>query len=285
MITFLRGVVLGSLLAAGPLRAETPSAEAIYQVVEDYLARRPSQGYASPLTMPEALTTQRAFVAALEPDLGKRVGYKVGLVSREMQERMGINSPVRGVLLEKMLVPDNAEVPVNFGANLLFEADLIVTVKDKRINNATTHLEVARHLKEVVAFIELPDAFIATNQPMSGTLLTAINVGARLGVLGSRTPIKANKKFVDAFAAMRVSVTDETGQSLGGAQALNILDHPLNAVLWLMEDLRAAGERLKPGDILSLGSLRSFSLPPGKTLTVRYEGLPGGPLKATVRTR
>ena len=278
-------LVLCGALASLPLRAETPSAEAIYQVVEDYLARRPSQGYAGPLTMPEALKTQRAFVAALEPDLGKRVGYKVGLVSREMQERLGVNAPVRGILLEKMLVPDRAEVPVNFGANLLFEADLIVTVKDKKINTATTHLEVARHLKDVVAFIELPDAFIATNRPMTGTLLTAINVGARLGVLGGRAPIKANKNFVNALAAMRVSVTDETGQSLGGAQALNILDHPLNAVLWLVEDLRTSGESLKPGDILSLGSLRSFPLPPGKTLTVRYDGLPGGSLKATVRTR
>ena len=247
MMTFLRWVVLCAAFASLPLHAETPSAEAIYQVVEDYLGRHPSQGYALPMTMPEALKTQRAFVAALEPDLGKRVGYKVGLVTREMQEHFGINSPVRGILLDKMLVPNNAEVPVNFGVHLLFEADLIVTVKDKRINDATTHLEVAKHLKDVVAFIELPDAFTATNLSMTGPLLTAINVGARLGVLGTRTPVKANKNFVDALAAMRVSVTDESGQSLGGAQALNILDHPLNAVLWLAEDLRAAGESLKPG--------------------------------------
>jgi 2-keto-4-pentenoate hydratase len=281
---YSRLVLLASLIAL-PLRAEVPSAEAIAQVVEDYLARRPSQGFPATITVPEALTVQRAFVAALEPTLGKRVGYKVGLVTREMQERLGSGGPVRGVLPEKMLVPNNAEVPVNFGANLLFEADLIVTVKDKGINKATTPLEVAKHLKDVVAFIELPDVFIATNRPMSGTLLTALNVGARLGVLGERVPVKANQNFVNALAAMRVSVTDETGALLGQAQGLTILDHPLNAVLWLAEDLREAGESLKPGDILSLGSLRAFPLPANKTLTVRYEGLPGGPIKVSVRTR
>jgi 2-keto-4-pentenoate hydratase len=273
------------LFLALPVRAEIPSAEAVYRVLDDYLARRPSLGYTNALTMSEALRVQRAFIAGLEPDLGHRVGYKVALVTREMQERFGLNEPVRGVLLEKMLVPNHAEVPLNFGVRLVFEADLIVTVKDQGINKATTPLEVAKHLKEVVAFIELPDAFLATNQPVNGPLLTAINVGARLGVLGERAPVKGNQNFVNALAAMRVSVTDETGKLLGEAQGLNILDHPLNAVLWLVEDLRGAGESLKPGDLLSLGSLRAFPLPAGKTLTVRYEGLPSGPLKVSVRTR
>ena len=163
MKRFLSTILSLATFASLSLRAELPPATAIAQVVADYTARRPSQGYAAPLTMDEALQVQRAFVAALEPDLGRRVGYKVGLVTRETQERNNATGPVRGVLLEKMLVPSHAEVPGNFGANLLFEADLLVTVKDKGINKATTPLEVAKHLKEVVAFIELPDAFLATN--------------------------------------------------------------------------------------------------------------------------
>ena len=275
-----------SLLVTASLHAELPSAEKIYSVVQDYLARRPSPGFGVTLSMDEALIVQRAFVAGLEPDLGLPVGYKVGLVSRVMQERFHTTQPVRGVLLEKMLVPNDAEVPASFGTHLLLEADLIVTVKDKGIHKATTHLEVLKHLKEVVAFIELPDSFLSTNVPMDAAMLTAVNVGARLGVLGQRTPVKANRKFVEALAAMRVSLSDETGAVLGKAQGLTILDHPLNAVLWLVEELNQAGITLKPGDLLSLGSVMMITpAPAGKAITVRYEGLPAGVLKVSVRLK
>jgi hypothetical protein len=110
-------------------------------VVQDYLVRRPSPGFGVTMTMAEAHNVQRGFVAGLEPELGKPVGYKVGLVSRAMQERFRTTQPVRGVLLEKMLVPDGAEVPAGFGTHMLLEADLIVTVKDKGIHKASTHLE------------------------------------------------------------------------------------------------------------------------------------------------
>ena len=275
-----------SLLFAVSLHAELPSAEKIYAVIQDYLSRRPSPGYGVALRMEEALIVQRAFVAGLEPDLGKPVGYKVGLVSRVMQERFHTTLPVRGVLLEKMLVPNDAEVPADFGTHMLLEADLIVTVKDKGIHQATTHLEVLKHLKEVVAFIELPDSLLSTNVPMDAAMLTAVNVGARLGVLGQRTPVKANRKFADALAAMRVSLSDETGAVLGKAQGLTILDHPLNAVLWLVEELNQAGITLKPGDMLSLGSVMMVSpVPAGKRITVQYDGLPGGLLKVSVRLK
>ena len=275
-----------SLLFAVSLHAELPSAEKIYAVIQDYLSRRPSPGYGVTLSMEEALIVQRAFVAGLEPDLGKPVGYKVGLVSRVMQERFHTTLPVRGVLLEKMLVPNDAEVPADFGTHMLLEADLIVTVKDKGIHQATTHLEVLKHLKEVVAFIELPDSLLSTNVPMDAAMLTAVNVGARLGVLGQRTPVKANRKFADALAAMRVSLSDETGAVLGKAQGLTILDHPLNAVLWLVEELNQAGLTLKPGDMLSLGSMMMVSpVPAGKRITVQYDGLPGGVLKVSVRLK
>jgi 2-keto-4-pentenoate hydratase len=54
--------------------------------------------------------------------------------------------------------------------------------------------------------------------------------------------------------------------------------HPLNAVLWLAQDLEKSRMRLKPGDVLSLGSFTAPLTPrPGLIVTVRYEGLPGDP--------
>src|SRR5262245_36620704 len=251
-----------------------PSAKAIQQMAEDYFAQREAKAL-KPLSMPEALVAQRSFVRRLESRLGKPVGYKVGLVTREMQERFGVESPVRGILLEKMLLPNRSEVEPGFAVRPLLEADLIVVVNDRGINNAQSIIEIAEHLKDIVAFIELPDAFIPTNPPPSGALLTAAHVGARLGVLGSRLAVRPTAEFIKALAEMNVTITDGTGIELGRGQGKVILDHPLNAVLWLMEELHRSGERLKAGDMISLGSIKAIPAPKGKTITVRYNGLPG----------
>ena len=282
---FSLALLLCSNLFVADLHAVPPSARAIDELAEDYLARREVRGFEKHLSMSEALLVQSGLVKRLHRTLGKPVGYKVGLVTREVQQRFGVDAPVRGVLLEKMLLPDGAEVPSDFGVRPILEADLIVVVNDKGINKAKSLIEVAEHLREVVAFIELPDAFLATNSPPDGALLTAANVGARLGVLGQRLSVRATAEFIKGLAEMTVTLRDQSGAELGRGQGKAILDHPLNAVLWLMEDLHHSGERLKAGDLISVGAIKALPPPPGKTVTVRYEGLPGGPIEASVRFR
>jgi len=264
-----------------PAASPTTGAE---QLARDYLAKREVQPFPKKLNMNEALRIQRAFVKQLEPTLGKPVGYKVGLVTREMQQRFGVDGPIRGVLLEKMLLDNGAEVPTNLFVRPLLEADLIVVVKDKGINKAASVLDVAEHLKELVAFIELPDVFVATNG-LDGAMLTAANVSARFGVLGQRNPILATPEFVRALERMTVTISDHAGNVLGREQGKAILDQPLNAVLWLVEDMKKSGEKLKAGDMISLGSVKTIPLPPDKTVVVRYDGLPGGPLQVMARFR
>jgi 2-keto-4-pentenoate hydratase len=63
-----------------------------------------------------------------------------------------------------------------------------------------------------------------------------------------------------------------------------VLGHPLNPVLWLINDLAASDEKLKAGDLTSLGSFaRPQSPHAGQTVTVRYDRLPGGSLQASVQ--
>ena len=113
-----------------PALAAMPPAKAIDTLAEDYLSVREARGFSQRLSMPEALAVQKAFVRKLQPRLGKPVGYKVGLVTREAQQRYGVDAPLRGVLLEKMLLPNNAEVPANFAVRPIVEADLIVVERN-----------------------------------------------------------------------------------------------------------------------------------------------------------
>jgi len=210
---------------------------------------------------------QDAFVERLMVPFGPVVGYKVGLTSKAVQEKFGVSEPIKGKLLEKMLLTSGASVPARFGARPIAEADLMVRVKDEGINEAKTPEEVLAHLDAVIPFIELPDLLVRKKDPLTGPVIAAINVGARLGVLGE--PVPAENLTPEALAAMPVAVYVDDKEVMR-VEGRAILGQPLNAVLWLIQ----SGERLKAGDLVSLGSLGKPLLPkPGSTLKVVYEGL------------
>jgi 2-keto-4-pentenoate hydratase len=277
-------LVAGLFAGLSAATAAGASPEAIQQLVKDYLDKKPSTSLQPGFDIREARRTQKAFVTQLSQKFGPIVGYKVGLTSKAVQESVGASAPVRGVLLKEMLLSDRAEVSAGFGARPIYEVDLIVTVKDAGINNAKTPLEVAQHLDEVVGFIELPDRVVAESVKVDGNLITAVNAGARLGVLGQRRKIEPTAAFVTALEKIVVTATDEKGAPLVKATGDALLGNPLNAVLWLVEDFKATGERLKAGDVISLGGFARPEPPrAGQTIKVRYEGLPGGPLEVSVR--
>jgi 2-keto-4-pentenoate hydratase len=158
-----------------------------------------------------------------------------------------------------------------------------VRVKDDGINNATTLEQAAEHLSEVICFIELADGTFATNAPLDGAALTASNVGARLGVTGESRKIENTPEFLKAFGAMSLTIYDGGGKELSRVTADGVMGHPLNAVLWLVKDLKRTGEKLKTGDVISLGSPSPQVIPrAGDQFTLIYQGLPGGPLRASV---
>lgn len=246
------------------------------QLAANFQAMQPTSGLSKDMTIEEASRIRDGLVGELSASQGKVVGYKAGLTNPAVQKRFGHNSPVRGVLLEKMLLDDGAEVPVKFGAVPFFEADLVVVVKDEGVNQAKTPAEVIKHIASIRPFIELPDLVTAKGQPLSGPIITSINVGARLGVLGK--PIAPSPDMVDALGKMMVVMRDQDGKELAKVPGAAILGHPLNAVVWLAEDMAKSGGKLRAGDILSLGSFTPPNFPkPGMVVTVTYEGLPGNP--------
>ncbi len=267
-----------ALTCGGSAYAACPKHERTGAIVRAWEEREPVRGLSATLSMADAECGRKRLVEGLQLTYGRVVGYKAGLTNRAVQERFGVASPVRGMLLEKMLLPDGAEVRAQFGARPVFEADLLVEVKDAGIHQAKTHLDVLRSLSRVMPFIELPDLVLAEGEKLTAPLIVLTNVGARLGIVGKGIPVEATEKFAATLAGMHVVVTDQDGREIAKGTGAAILGHPLNAVLWLVEDLRKSGIRLKAGDVLSLGSFTPL-LPPraGTTIRVRYLGLPGDP--------
>jgi 2-keto-4-pentenoate hydratase len=277
--------VMAALLVsiATSIAAEKPDQKSLEKISDAYFAKMPAPPPPTGLSYETALATQKDYVELVSRTFGRRAGYKVGLVTPAGQQRYNISHPVRGVLFEKMLLPNNSKVPVKYGTRPVVEPDLLVRVKDEKLNDAKTIEEAARHLSEIICFIELADGTFATNAPVDAGVLTASNVGARAGILGETRKVEATPGFIKAFGSMSLALQDKEGKELSRVTADGVMGHPLNAVLWLVKDLKRTGEQLKAGDVISLGSPSPQMTPrAGDKFTLVYEGLPGGPLKAVV---
>ena len=249
------------------------------ELAAHYLSRQPA---ANPegLSDADGACTRAKLNALLAPRLGKVVGYKAGLTNPAVQKRFNTDKPVWGKLYEGMVLENGATVEAAFGARPLYEADMLVRVKSAAINQARTPMEVLEAIDQVIPFVELPDLVVQAPPKLNGAAISAINVGARLGVAGAplAVPVLRAERYalLDALRDMQVRLQDGSGAVLGAGKGSDILEHPLNAVVWLAGALAQEGLAMQPGDLISLGSFSPLLPPkPGLAVTVTYYGLPG----------
>lgn len=274
-------------LAAAPARAACPELPAVARFAQAILERRSPAPFEG-LSPEDGACVQRMLVATLAQPMGDVVGWKLGLTSAAIQQRFGISHPLRGAIFFGTLrAPSGSEIDARFAAVPVVEADLLVRIGRDGVETAgDDHVAILRHIDQVIPFIELPDlVYAADHRPSLGDLL-AINVGARLGVVGTPIPVDASAGFAVRLGNMQVALS-EGGREVSRVPGSAILGHPLNAVAWLARDLLRDGRRLRPGEYISLGS---FSAPQpaeaGQDWQVTYHGLlPIEPPSVTVRLR
>lgn len=275
-LTALAFAIPLAAFAACPTDADVASRAAAW------LARQPAMSYGPGLSLADGLCAQDRLIAALTPSMGPVVGYKVGLTNAAAQARFGVPHPLRGAMFRATFLESGAQVPLRFGAVPTVESDLLVRVASADINTATDHVAILRAIDRLIPFIEMPDLVLAQGQLLDGPNLLAINVGARLGVMGPGVPIEATPAFAARLANMMVTLTGPDGTERSRAPGSALLGHPLNVIPWLVADLRAAGRQLEPGQIISLGGF-SPALPaaPG-TWRATYDGLDSVPRQVVV---
>jgi 2-keto-4-pentenoate hydratase len=281
-----RSTMMAAVLALLPLAAGAacPDEATMAAFARGVLANQPQQPIAGLTNLADGLCAQGRLVPLMAAQWGRPVGYKVGLTNAAAQQRFGVPHPVTGIIFENTVrLMSGGEVEARFGAMPNVEADLIVRVRDEGINTARTPVEILRHLDAVIPFIEMPDLVLA--QGMDGPNLLAINVGARLGVMGEAIPVQATEDFAARLGSMTVVMVNDQ-RELARAPGTALLGHPLNVLPWLVQDLASRGTRLRAGDLVSLGGF-SPALPTeaGRRYTVRYEGLMAAPVEVSVQTR
>ncbi len=242
-------------------------------ITKSYLNKKPAK--VPTLTTEEAIKVQDEFVDELSKTLGPVVGYKAAFTSAQAREHFNVDEPVLGILLKKMLRREGGWIGTDYATRPVYEADLIVRVSDDKINFAQNAIEVLSSIDVIFTFLELPDLVYSEGSKLNGPALIAINAGARMGVIGPGIKISSvSHDIYKRLGDMTVKVYNEKAELISAGKGSDLMGNPLNVVLWIRDELRSRGRRLKKGDMLSLGSLtRPMTAKPGSAVLVVYEGL------------
>lgn len=261
-------------LIAAPALADCPAPDAMYAAADAWMAgeRLPNPDVTS---MDDGACAYQHFREGLEDPLGAPVGVKIGFTSKPAQEAFGVPGPVAGALFGPMILPDGQPVSLAGSRSPLYEADLIVTVGDAAIMQATTREEVAAALDELRPFVEMPDLALAEGLKPTGPIMAAYGVLPWRGVMGQGIRIADLPDPVADLAALSVDLT-ANGESMGTGTGDMLLGHPLDVVLWLVQQ---GTYDLPPGTIISLGSLgKLIPATPGLAISADYS-VAGQPMR------
>lgn len=227
--------------------------------------------WAAVATIEDARSVQSA---ALLAHFGNKthVGYKMTFTS---------DGSTVGEYLKGVLVPSGQSISKASAWQAFPEADMLFRVKDSGINQARSLEEALRHIDAVLPFVEVSNPIVRAGGGRTSINWTATNASVGSGAVGEPFLLDFSRpETMRKFMAMKVTLTDPSGAV---AREAGVADDFLPSVLALRDEVLARGQRLKAGDLLSLGT---FGRPvtgdvPVGSYTVTYSDLADAPLSAT----
>ena len=222
------------------------------------------------MTMDDAYAVQAAFVARKLAQGRRRIGWKIGLTSRAMQDALGIDTPDSGVLLDDMAFASGGRIPKGRFIQPRVEAEIAFVMKAP-LSGAETRDDILAVTDHVAPSLEILDTRILRADPETGKarIITdtisdnAANAGLVLG---------AERHGVDDFdlrwvgaIVTRNGTVEETGLGAG------VLNDPVTSVLWLARRMADYGQTIEAGDIVLSGSfIRPIEAVPGSDIAADF---------------
>jgi 2-keto-4-pentenoate hydratase len=255
--------------------------KALGALVAEHWVSRTSLPLLNPnLSMDQAVCIRDAFLAQIQPLMGRPLGYKAAAITPPAQRDLGLKEPLGGIYLAAMFRPaDGATIPVTYGARPIVEAKLLAIVKDEAINDAQTVEDAARSIAFLLPSIELGDSLVNAGQKITAPILTVYNVGARAVLTGTPIPFDGTEAAAEKLKRMTVTTRNVGGNTIVDRQSAEvIMGNPMNAVLWIVRNQHARGVRLVAGDRLGLGAMSRIRPTPGLHIATMWEGVTPEPV-------
>jgi 2-keto-4-pentenoate hydratase len=203
----------------------------------------------------------------------RRIGWKVGLTARVIQQQFGVHEPVFACLLAEGLVRSGHVFRRDELIEPGFENELCI-VLDRDLSANATPADVAAAVGQVYPAFEI----VETRGDLSRQLALALtdNGQQKAFVLGEAVSRNALPELGAVTVRVRINGA-EAATATGDA----VLGHPYNSVAWLASKLAQFGERLRAGDYIMSGSFtRQFPLDRGDRIEAVFDGI--GAVTATV---
>jgi 2-keto-4-pentenoate hydratase len=216
------------------------------------------------LSLDDAYRVQQALVDRRCTGGVARVGWKVGLTARAIQEQFGVHEPVFGCLLSEGRVASGHAFR---HADLIapgFENEICVVLGRDLAGAGLGIEEVAAAVDRCHPALEI----IETRGDFTRQLPLALadNAQQKFFVLGPPAALTPDLDL--AAVGVRVLVN---GVEVGAGRGDAVLGHPLRAVAWLAGKLGAYGRGLRAGDHVMTGSFtRQFPIARGDRIRAEF---------------
>ncbi|KOX10864.1 2-keto-4-pentenoate hydratase [Micromonospora profundi] len=198
----------------------------------------------------------------------RRVGAKIGLTSRVVQEAFGVFQPDFGVLTDVMAVGDGVEVDIDRLLQPRVEAEIAFVLDRDLDDPQITTVDLIRAVDHVLPAIEIVDSRIAA-WDISIVDTVADNASSGLFVLGT-----SPRRLADVDLRLCGMVLEHAGEPVSVGAGAACLGNPLLALHWLAGTLARAGDPLRAGDVVLSGALGPMvSVTPGAAYEARISGL------------
>lgn len=196
----------------------------------------------------------------------KRIGWKVGLTSRAIQQQFEVHEPVFGCLLADGKLTSGHVFRRDELIAPGFENELCIEMGGDLAPDATL-ADVAAAVAHVHPAFEI----IETRGDLTRQLALALADNAQqhsfvLGPAIERAALPALDKVTVSVRINDIEVATGDGSA--------VLGHPYNSVAWLAAKLAQFGERVKAGDWIMSGSFtRQFPLAKGDRIEAVFAGI------------
>jgi 2-oxo-hept-3-ene-1,7-dioate hydratase len=222
-------------------------------------------------TMDDAYAVQAALVKRKLAAGRRRIGWKIGLTSKAMQDALKINTPDSGVLFDDMLFASGASIPKGRFIQPRIEAEIAFALKADLYGPDCGREQVMAATDHVVASLEILDTRILRVDPETKAKRTIVDTiadnAANAGIVMSaerHRPSDFDLRWVGAIVKRNGEV-EETGLGAG------VLDDPASGIAWLAKRLSQYGDHLRAGDIVLSGSfIRPVEATPSSLFEVDF---------------
>lgn len=231
-----------------------------------------------PADIAGAYDIQRAFVKRLAARGRPAHGWKIALTAETMQQMVGIDRAVGGVIAAERILHSPAELTAAGYGRVCIECEVALRLgRDLAPGGAPfSEADIAGAVDACAAAFEIADDRNADYSALDALSLIADNAWNAGMVLGEVGPPRDAADLAAATAVLEID-----GEEVGRGVGADAMGHPLNGLRFLADELTGLGDTLKAGNWVLTGTVIRTQFPAvGQTLVYRHSLL--GEVRASV---